>query len=85
MLYALREVGLTAKPSKCVWGTCSLEYLGHEIGDGLVSVPQARIKALRDFHRPTNQKGLRTFLGTPAITGGLSLNLPSGRVPYLLL
>ena len=47
-----------------MWGARSLEYLGHEIGDGLVSVPEARIKALRDFHRPTNQKGLRAFLGT---------------------
>ena len=64
MLYALREAGQTAKPSKCVWGTCSLEYLGHDIGDGLVSVPEARIKALRDFYRPINQKGLRAFLGT---------------------
>ena len=64
VLEALREACLTAKPSKCVWGARSLEYLGHEIGDGLVSVPDARIKALRDFHRPTNQKGLRAFLGT---------------------
>ena len=44
VLEALREAGLTAKPSKCVWGARSLEYLGHEIGDGLVSVPDARIK-----------------------------------------
>ena len=29
-------------------------------------VPEARIKALRDFHRPNNQKGVRAFLG---ITG----------------
>ena len=47
-----------------MWGAHSLEYLGHEIGDGLVSVPEGRIKALRDFHRPTNKKGLRAFLGT---------------------
>ena len=47
VLEALSEAGLTAKPSKCVWGARSLEYLGHKIGDGLVSVPEARIKALR--------------------------------------
>ena len=34
VLEALREAGLTAKPSKCMWGAHSLEYLGHEIGDG---------------------------------------------------
>ena len=45
-------------------GAQSLEYLGHEIGHGLVSVPEARVKALRDYHRPKHQKGLRAFLGT---------------------
>ena len=30
----------------------------------MVGVPEARVKALKDFIRPTNQKGLRAFLGT---------------------
>ena len=45
-------------------GAQSLEYLGHEVGKGAVSVPEARVKALRDFAKPINKKGLRTFLGT---------------------
>ena len=64
VLEALRKAGLTAKPDKCVWGAQSLEYLGHEVGNGVVSVPEARVKALRDFARPINKKGLRAFLGT---------------------
>ena len=32
VLDTLRVAGLTAKPSKGVWGALSLEYLGHEIG-----------------------------------------------------
>ena len=28
------------------------------------SVSEARVKALRDYHRPKHQKGLRAFLGT---------------------
>ena len=61
---ALRKARLTAKPDKCVWGAQSLEYLGHKVRNGVVSVPEARVKALRDFARPINKKGLRAFLGT---------------------
>ena len=64
VLLALREAGLTANPDKCVWGAKSLEYLGHKIGYGMVGVPEARVKALKDYIKPTNQKGLRAFLGT---------------------
>ena len=60
----LREAGLTANPDKCVLVAKSLEYLGHKIGYGMVGVPEARVKALKDYIRPTNQKGLQAFLGT---------------------
>ena len=64
VLAALKEAELTAKPSKCVWGATSLEYLGHKIGTEVISIPEARVKALRDYIRPTNRKGIRAFLGT---------------------
>ena len=64
VLAALKKAGLTTKPSKCVWGATSLEYLGHKIGNRVVSVPEVRVKALQDYIRPTNQKGIRAFLGT---------------------
>ena len=62
-LKALRRAGLTAKPDKCVWGARSLSYLGHDVGEGLVRVPDARVR-LRDFARPRTKKDLRAFLGT---------------------
>ena len=40
VLEALAEIGLTAKPTKCVWGARSLSYLGHMIGAGYTSVPE---------------------------------------------
>ena len=64
VLEALREAGLTAKPNKCVWSARSLEYLGHEIGNRLVSIPEGRVKALSDYHKPKKQKRLRAYLGT---------------------
>ena len=56
---ALVGAGLTANPDKCVWGAQSLEYFGNKIGHA-----EARVKALRDYHRPKHQKGLSAFLGT---------------------
>ena len=64
ILEVLKRHGLTAKPSKCVWGARTLEYLGHIVGDGKVAVPEARVQAIRDFKRPNTKKDMRTFLGT---------------------
>ena len=49
---------------KCVWGAHSLEYLGHHIGMDKVRMPEVRVRAMKDYVRPTSQKGLRAFLGT---------------------
>ena len=35
-----------------------------QIGNGVVSVLEARVKALTDYIRPTNQEGIRVILGT---------------------
>lgn len=64
VLERLRRHGLTAKPSKCEWGAGSLTYLGHSVGHGRVSVPEARVAAIRDFKRPVTKTDLRAFLGT---------------------
>ena len=60
VLLALRQAGLTAKPSKCEWGREYLTYLGHRIGRGKVAVPEAR--AL-DYRKSRTQKETRAFLG----------------------
>ena len=61
---ALAEIGLAAKPTKCMWKARSLSYLGHMIWAGYTSVPEARIKAIKQYHRPVSKKDLRAFLGT---------------------
>ena len=40
----LQQAGLTAKPAKCQWAKRTLEYLGHVVGNGLVSVPEAKVE-----------------------------------------
>ena len=43
VLGKLMEAGLTAKASKCEWGRSRLVYLGHEIGEGRLAVPEDRV------------------------------------------
>ncbi len=59
----LRDAGLTCKRSKCVFGKRRLEFLGHVIGDGFMSVPEARIVAIKEHPVPKTRKQLRAFLG----------------------
>ena len=64
VLDRLRAHGLTAKESKCEWGASSVTYLGHVVGEGKVSVPEARVAAIRNFKKPHTKSDLRAFLGT---------------------
>ena len=38
--------------------------MGYDVGEGIFRVPDARVRALRDFARPRTKKDLRAFLGT---------------------
>ena len=63
VLQRLREAGLTASPRKCVWGGKVVEFLGHKLGDGRVSIPDRRVKAMKEYVRPKTKRALRAFLG----------------------
>ncbi len=55
--------GLTVKVSKCRWGYHSFEFLGFDIGEGKLSIPQARVLQLQNFVRPKLIAQLRSFIG----------------------
>ena len=40
------------KAEKCDWARSKVEYFGHVIGSGTMSVPEARVSALKNFVRP---------------------------------
>ena len=63
VLDKLRSAGLTANPAKCHWGGKRMEFLGHLVGEGRMSVPKHRVEMLTNFTKPTTKKGLRSFLG----------------------
>ncbi len=55
--------GLTVKSCKCQWGFSSFEFLGFIVGEGRMSIPQARVEQFRQFPRPITIQHLRSFLG----------------------
>ncbi len=59
----LKEAGLTCKIGKCEFGRKKMMFLGHEIGEGAICVPEARVQALREHPRPKTRRQLRAFLG----------------------
>ena len=61
VLTRLKDAGLTANPSKCRWGGRQMEFLGHLVGEGKMSVPCHRAEALANYNRPSTKKGLRAF------------------------
>jgi len=63
VLEALRKAGLTAKPTKCEWGRSHVQYLGHIVGCGRLSVPEDRVTAMKEFKKPASKKQMRSFLG----------------------
>ena len=50
-------------PQKCTFGVCSIEFLGHVIGDAILSISEARREALINIHKPTTVTMLRKAPG----------------------
>ena len=63
VLTALRDAGLTAKPSKCQFGMDQCVYLGHVVGNGQVQPEINKVEAVQRWPVPTTKKQVRAFLG----------------------
>jgi hypothetical protein len=63
VLQRLRDHELYARPSKCVFFTDTIKYLGHVIGpDGIKPDPDL-VQAIVDYPQPHTLKQLQSFLG----------------------
>ena len=54
---------LTARPSKCLIATSSVEFLGHNIGYDWIAPNEENLEKIRNAKRPTTKKELRSFFG----------------------
>ncbi|KAK3746422.1 hypothetical protein QZH41_012760 [Actinostola sp. cb2023] len=59
----IRRAGLTVKPSKCKVAQQTLEFLGHTIGKGTISLEQEKVQKVKDAKPPQTKKQVRSFLG----------------------
>ena len=64
VLSLIKGAGLMVNPRKCCWGGQAVEFLGHFVGKGNISIPAHRCSALAAYTRPRTKKGLRAFLGS---------------------
>ncbi|CAN4084811.1 unnamed protein product [Withania somnifera] len=64
ILRTLREHKLYAKFSKCEFWLEYVTFTGHVVSKAGVSVDPAKIRAIRDWPRPTNVTEIRGFVGT---------------------
>ena len=63
MLERISSVGLTCHPSKCRFGLRSIPYLLLQVGNGELTVQQAKVAMLDKLPPPTDLGRLRSFLG----------------------
>ena len=55
LLRRLRKAGLTEKPSKCVFGAESVEFLGRYIGRDWITINEDNLEKIRTARRPTTK------------------------------
>ena len=63
LLDKLKQAGLVIRPTKCIFGSKSVEFLGHSIGDNCISINHENLEKIRSAKRPTIKKEVRSFLG----------------------
>lgn len=63
ILQRLRENGLYAKVSKCVFHTTEVEFLGFVINTKGVVMEPSQVEAIQDWLVPTSFREVQVFLG----------------------
>ena len=63
VLKRLRAANLAATPSKCCIAYGSVEFLGHEVGQGTRKACPRLLSKIADAPRPTTKTQVRAFLG----------------------
>ena len=63
VLECFKQYGVIIKPSKCVLGVTTLEFLGHQVNSDGIQPLEEKVKAILDFPLPSTRKKLRQFLG----------------------
>ncbi len=63
VLGRLSAANLSVKQSKCCWLYSSFEFLGFVVGDGKLSISEAKVQHIKNYLPPKTKTDLRAFLG----------------------
>lgn len=63
VLQTLKNVGLTANPTKCKFAQSRVKYLGHVVGSGTHSPDPERVQAIAELKPPRTKRDVRSVLG----------------------
>ena len=59
----LREADLTIRPSKCILGTDRVDFIGHQLSEGVNGLHDDNVRKIMEAARLTAKKQVRTFMG----------------------
>ena len=59
----LVQAGLTIRPTKCLFGVNSVDFLGHRLEQGMTVLHQDNVEKIKDTPRPSTKKQVRSFMG----------------------
>lgn len=81
----LAAASLTLNLSKCEFGRGTIQYLGQQVGQGLVCPSDAKVAAIAAFPVPTTRHELRRYLGMAGFFRRFCRNISSVAAPLTAL
>ena len=63
LLRRLQQAHLAVRPTKCLFGTKSVEFLGYLVAGDCITINEENLEKIIPAKRPTTKKEVRSFLG----------------------
>ena len=77
----LVQAGLTIRPTKCLFGVNSVDFLGHRLEQGVIGLHQNNVEKVKDAQRPSTKKQVRSFMGLAGYYRDFIPNFAAKTVP----
>ena len=68
----LVQAGLTIRPTKCLFGVNSVDFLEHRLEQGMIGLHQDNVEKIKNAPRPSTKKQVRSFMGLAGYPAPLS-------------
>ena len=59
----LVQAGLTIRPTKCLFGANSVDFLGHRLEQVMIGLHRDNVEKIKDATRHSTKKQVRSFMG----------------------